>query len=173
LRANWVFRVTSVQSAPQCLSASRRSLYVLALAPPCAAAVVVLPLVGPIRAGLGHALILWLAGMILVDVCLYGFKKIPFTCSYLPGKTHLPIAFIIGFATFLGVVWLAAEELTAIQRPAPYLEMVAGLALAAGAARWCALTSVKDEDVAVQFEEIMPPPVQLLGLTRDGVTVIP
>jgi hypothetical protein len=130
-------------------------------------------MVGPAWAGLAHTVVLWLAGLILVNVCLYGFKKIPFTCSYLPGKTHLPIAFMTGFATLMGVVWLSVHELTAIQRPTPYLATIAGLALAAAAAHWYALTSVRDEDVTVQFEAIAPPAVQLLGLTRDGVTVIP
>jgi len=111
--------------------------------------------------------------MILVDVSLYGFHKIPFTCSYLPGKTHLAFAFLIGVGTLLGVIWLSTHELIAIQTPADYLKMIAALALAAAAARWCAAASVRDEDVAVEFEETMTPAVQLLGLTRDGVTVIP
>jgi hypothetical protein len=173
LRANWVFRVASVYPAPQCLSASRRTLVVLALLPPCTASAVLVPWIGPSRAGAAHAVVLWIAGMILMDVSLYGFHKIPFTCSYLPGKSNLAMAFLIGVFTLLAVIWLAAHELKAIEAPADYLKMIAALALAAAAARWCAGASVTDEDVAVEFEETMTPAFQLLGLTRDGVTVIP
>ncbi|HKE21375.1 MAG TPA: hypothetical protein VKB88_03235 [Bryobacteraceae bacterium] len=173
LRANWVFRVASVYSASACRSASRRSLFVLAVLPPCAASTVLLPFLGPARAGIAHAVILWIAGMILIDVCLYGFHKIPFTCSYLPGKTHLAFAFLIGFATLLSLIWLTAHELTAIADPVAYVRMTAALVLVWAALRWCAKASVRDEDVAVEFEEMMTPAVQLLGLTRDGVTVIP
>jgi type VI protein secretion system component VasK len=111
--------------------------------------------------------------MILIDVCLYGFRKIPFTCSYLPGKTHLAFAFLIGFGTLLAIIWLAADELRAMEDPPAYVRMIAGLVLVWAAAGWCTKASVRDEDVAVEFEESMTPAVQLLGLTRDGVTVIP
>jgi hypothetical protein len=173
LRANWVFRIASVYPAPACLSASRRTLFVLALLPPLAASAVLLPWIGPARAGVAHTAVLWIAGVILIDVSLYGFHKIPFTCSYLPGKTNLAIGFLIGFGTLLGVIWLSTYELKAIDAPAEFLKMIAVLALVAAAARWCAAASVRDEAVAVEFEETMAPAVQLLGLTRDGVTVIP
>lgn len=35
---------------------------------------------------------LWL-GLLLVELCLYTFPKIPFTCSYLPGKAGIHFAF--------------------------------------------------------------------------------
>ena len=36
---------------------------------------------------------LWLLGSTLVDVYLYGTRKIPFTCSYLPGKSTFQAMF--------------------------------------------------------------------------------
>jgi len=173
LRANWIFRVTAVYPAPACLSASRRSLFVIAVLPPCAASIIVFLSTGPARLAFAHAVVLWIAGAILVDICLYGFHKIPFTCSYLPGKMHLHLAFFIGFGMLLLVVWLVQYELQSLTGPAAYARMIAVLALAAAAARWSTAASVKDEDVSVQFEETLAPAVQVLGLTRDGVTVLP
>jgi hypothetical protein len=34
-----------------------------------------------------HLFLLALLAIILADVALWGFRKIPFTCSYLPGKS--------------------------------------------------------------------------------------
>ena len=57
-----------------------------------------------LRPAAGHLIVLGLLGMILVEACLYGFHKIPFTCSYLPGKAnvyYLFFAYAILSVTFL------------------------------------------------------------------------
>ncbi len=41
-----------------------------------------------------------LLSLILMELLLYGFHKIPFTCSYLPGKANLPVMRVIYWLAF-------------------------------------------------------------------------
>jgi hypothetical protein len=50
----------------------------------------------------------WL-GILVVEVCLYTFSKIPFTCSYLPGKAGIHVAFWACVMLFLRLLNEAAE----------------------------------------------------------------
>jgi len=48
----------------------------------------------------GHLAVLGLPGAILAELCLANFHKIPFTCSYLPGRSYAHMAFL----SFVGVM---------------------------------------------------------------------
>jgi hypothetical protein len=100
LRANWVFRVMPLRGAAQCLAASRRSLLVLAAAPVWTGSAVLFLSVWAWLPATGHLLVLALLGTILGHVCLYSFRKIPFTCSYLPGKSKIHMTFLLDFGFF-------------------------------------------------------------------------
>ncbi len=96
LRGNWIFRVIGVRGGLQTLTASRRALL---LSPPSDAGgwlvtTVVCLWLWPARQNAGHLAVLGILGMILADICLLRFRKIPFTCSWLPGKSHANMAFL-------------------------------------------------------------------------------
>jgi len=40
-----------------------------------------------------HLLALWIVGSILIDIALLSLPKLPFACSYLPGKAKLHLLF--------------------------------------------------------------------------------
>ena len=101
LRANWIFRITGVRSGPKILAASRRSLLLLSVAPVWLATAVLCLRLWPWRQAAGHLLLLALLGMLGADLCLFSFRKIPFTCSYLPGKSQVHMVFL-GAA---GLMW--------------------------------------------------------------------
>jgi hypothetical protein len=82
LRANWVFRMTAVHSPSAYFSAVRKALLVLGAAPVWIASLFLLAIWPPIQA-LKHIAILLPTGVLLVEISLYRFRKIPFTCSYL------------------------------------------------------------------------------------------
>ena len=48
-------------------------------------------------------------GIFVVEVCLYTFSKIPFTCSYLPGKAGIHVAFWACVMFFLRLLNEAAK----------------------------------------------------------------
>ena len=101
LSANWVIRVTQVRSAREYRRAVRWSWVTLGVAPVLVSIAAFLLAASPWRPALGHfCVMLWL-GVLLVEVCLYTFSKIPFTCSYLPGKAGIHFAFWVGVLFFL------------------------------------------------------------------------
>lgn len=172
LRANWIFRVLPVPGPAECLKAGARALCALAVAPACAAAVALLWFSWPTWMVAGHAAVLALDGAILVYLCLRGFHKIPFACSYLPGKVNLMVAAVGGWGLLLLIMWLARYEKHALYGPVPYGCMILILSAAAFAARRIAVAAAHDEESAVRFEEKQAPTVQVLGITRDGVTLV-
>jgi len=169
LRANWIFRVTAVRGTLAYLAASRRPLFVLAVAPVWVGSAALLLSIWPWQPVLEHLVVLGLWGAILAYLCLHGFQKIPFTCSYLPGKSPLTFVFL-GVSLFLNLLIAGVNfERRALDRPASYAAMVAVLAVAALCVRWRTMTRAKSEESEVQFEETLTPTVLVLGLNRDGV----
>jgi len=60
----------------------------------------------PSRNVVAHLVLLALLGWILAEISLIGFYKVPFTCSYLPGKSNIQLVF---WAFFLVCLPLAAS----------------------------------------------------------------
>ena len=79
LRANWIFRVTPVAPARECMMASRRALLLLSIPVWIGSAVLCLRL-WPWRQAAGHLMVLGLLGILLGGLALRGFWKLPFTC---------------------------------------------------------------------------------------------
>jgi hypothetical protein len=68
--------------------------------------------------------ILALLGWILAELCLIGFYKVPFTCSYLPGKSNIQLVFWAFFFVCLPLaVWIANVELDALHHPLKFVCM--------------------------------------------------
>lgn len=171
LKANWVFRVTETRAAAAYAAAIRRPLFVLAVAPVWAASAALFLSIWPWRLVAGHLIVLGLFGMTLAYLCLRGFHKIPFTCSYLPGKSRVNMAAFIGVGFLLlmghGVEW----ERQALQNPAAFTRLLLALSAALFLARRLAVANATDETV-VQFEDVELPAIEGLGLHRDGVLAI-
>ena len=170
LSANWVFQVTAMRQPAEYLEASRRTMLLLSAAPVCLGSAILFFAIWPWRLAAGHLAVLTLLSLALVDVFLFRFRKIPFTCSYLPGKSHFHMMFLGGMGLLLVSSWFTDYELAAMKSPLSFAGFLALLAIAAAAARRAVNASTRDEEAAVQFEDVMPPAVQTLGLTRDGVT---
>jgi hypothetical protein len=168
LRGNWTFRVTGARRVPECLAGSRRALLLLSAAPVWMASAGFCFWLWPWRAAAGHLAILALIALILAELCLYGFHKIPFTCSYLPGKSQVHLA-ILGAVFLLHFLVLSiAYEPQALEDPARFVPALVGLALVWACARWRTAAHARSQEAEVQFEEVAAPAVQVLGLNRDG-----
>ncbi len=89
LKANWVFRVTAVDSPRAYFMAVRKALYGLTAAPVWIAAAILYFAIWRPASAAAHLAVLRLVGMILVERSIRDFRKIPFTCGYLPGKADL------------------------------------------------------------------------------------
>ena len=168
LHANWIFRVTPPPGVAGCLAATRRALYGLSVVPVWAALAAIFFWIWPWRIAAGHLVVLWLLGTIVAELMLYNFQKIPFTCSYLPGKSYFHMAAL----TFLGLVFLiikgAPLERSALEDPAGSAIMISILGTAAIAARWRTSAHAVSDEAELQFEDAPPPAIQSLGLSGDG-----
>ena len=169
LRANWIFRVTQVSGAREYMAAIRRPLFVLAVAPVWILSAALLFSIWPWQLAADHLVVLGLLGAIVAYVCLAAFRKIPFTCSYLPGKSYLHMAFLTATGLMLFIVRGVVFESAALRDRSSYTAMVTVLIVAALVARWWAVSRGNEVDAVVQFEEVTPPILQTLGLNRDGV----
>jgi len=168
LRANWMFQVTSVHPTPQYLAAIRRPLFVLSVVPVWLASAVVLLWAWPWRPVAGHLLILGLWGTILAFVSLYGFHKIPFTCSYLPGKSKANLMFLAAAGLLYGMGFGISYELRGLRDPVSYIKLVAVLSIAAVYCWRRTVALAKAEESVVLFEEEESSAILCLGLFRDG-----
>jgi len=171
LMANWIFRVTPIRGAADCMVAARRALYVLAIVPTLAASALVFLWAWPWRPALGHLAVLGLLGAILAELCLGNFHKIPFTCSYLPGRSYAHMAFL-SFVGIMVVVSKGAEvEQRALGNPVGLAMMLALFGIAALCTRWRTAVKAKSPEGSLQFEETPDPAILPLGLNRDGATL--
>jgi CubicO group peptidase (beta-lactamase class C family) len=172
LRANWIFRVIGVRGGSGTTTAVRRALLLLSVAPVWLGTALVCLTLWPGRQNAAHLVVLGLLGMMLADICLLRFQKIPFTCSYLPGKSRVHMVFLGA----LGVLLVGSDgtmlERHLLRQTGSMAAMLALLAVAFIAVRWTALALAKSEEQELRFEEETPAAVQGLGLHRDGVMPI-
>jgi hypothetical protein len=169
LRANWVFQMAMAGSSGSCLAAARRPLFIIAVIPVWIVSAAFFLSTWPWQAALGHLVVLCLWGIIVAWISLAGFHKIPFTCSWLPGKSFLHMSFLAALGLLFLVLRGAVLELRALADPGRYMTLVCALGMIAVVMRWITISRSKSEDAIVQFEEVPDPAVLGLGLQRDGI----
>ena len=103
LQANWVFRLLEGDRRAEWLDAVEFVFYALALLPVFLLAPLFLAPItgwGPVPA---HLVVCALLAAILVELMLWEWQKVPFVCSYLPGKRNVALTFVLywmGFSFF-------------------------------------------------------------------------
>jgi hypothetical protein len=168
LKANWIFRLMHTAGVEECLAASRRAVYGMAVLPVWLAMALLFFWTWPWRQAAGHLLVLLLLGGIAVELVLYGFEKIPFTCSYLPGKSyfHMAVLAFLGFAVLVNKGY--SLERSALEDGGSYLWTIGLLLLVLGGAYWRTAARARDSEATLHFEEQPEPVIFGLGLDRDG-----
>jgi hypothetical protein len=165
LRANWIFRIMPPRDGLDYLIARRRSLLAVGVLPVWTAYVVLVLSAWPWLPAIGHAIVLGLLGAIFVELALRGIQKIPFTCSYLPGKSSFHVAFWVFFLIAVPIVMKASSlEQEALQDPASFGAMVTVLATLLMALRWWNRRAVHDSENQPRFEEELPGQVVSLNV---------
>jgi hypothetical protein len=166
LRANWIFRMAQFREMSEFLAASRSVLLLLGVTPMVLCSAAVLFAVWPYRPAAVHSLALILFGGGLAEWSLAGFRKLPFTCSYLPGRANshiifwLAVLFLIPIANELAFL---EARLLATTIGSIFLVAIPGIIWAA--ARGHNRTRVTG-GIQLIFEEQLPPEVFSLKLDR-------
>jgi hypothetical protein len=109
VRANWIFRLTDSSAAAVYLPAARRALIAFALAPVVTVSAIIYGSLWSWHRAVGHILFLTVFGLLVIELALTGFAKVPFTCAYLPGKANLKVMFGVYWALLLGVSDLVTD----------------------------------------------------------------
>lgn len=161
LRANWMFRTMPLPGAEECLAARRFTLVLLGAVPGWVALMAVFLPSWPWRAAWFHGIVLGLLSLLLVEVGLRGRQKLPFTCSWLPGRSQFHITFWFSLGLVMnGVIRGVQWEMEAMRSGWPGVWLLAGLAAAVGVV-WRRL----DGEEEIHFEE-EETEVQNLGLCQ-------
>ena len=166
IRANWVFRITEIDDRAAYLTGARAALWTLGVAP---VALVTTPIYLALwRPGLAlaHTVFWVLMAGALTELLLCRFHKVPFACSYVPGKANLKLLWpLYALALTAYASWTARLELWLLGRPLWWGiacgTLLAGL-VAVIACRRHALASASP----LQYEEAVDPAVQVLGVMR-------
>jgi hypothetical protein len=69
----------------------RKALFALVVVPILVAWGALFLAIWPTGPAVRHMVLLAVTGFLMVELSLSGFRKIPFTCSYLPGKANLHV----------------------------------------------------------------------------------
>jgi hypothetical protein len=93
LRANWIFQLTQIHAPGIYVRTVRKIFLGLSVVPIWLLISAVMFWQFPIWTTLVHLLALWIVGSMLIDIVLLSLHKLPFACSYLPGKANLHLLF--------------------------------------------------------------------------------
>jgi hypothetical protein len=169
LRANWIFQISPIGGVSACLSARRRAVMLLALAPAWAGSVALFACIWPWRPAAAHGVILGLSGLALTELCLRGTQKIPFTCSYLPGRSNFHLTFWLCTGLIMtGIVKAAAYEREALTNPRRWTCIAGVLILLVLLGRWWNKVAADAAGAELRFEEETTPVIMRLGLDQHG-----
>jgi hypothetical protein len=163
LGANWIFRLTETTGSADYAAGIRRA----------ARNTVVLPLLvllaipyavywGPVAAA-AHLLLALAVALVTIEWLFLGFPKIPFTCTYQPGKANLRVTWprhAAVFVLYCGVVPRLAARVEA--RPAAYVVTLCVLLVA-----WRWLERLRERQARewpLVFDDAAAAPVTVLGL---------
>jgi hypothetical protein len=164
LRANWIFRLTEDEHRKECLSGVRKAMLVFAIAP----LFLLLFPVAVVLWGWWMAVAQLLFGLTLslglVELLLLRFLKIPFTCSFLPGKANITVLGVFYWFAFTTYAYtMASLEAWMLRHPLS-LPFFFGLAIPALAGLVVYRNRILDEGFTFTYEDDPEPAVRRLNL---------
>jgi hypothetical protein len=168
IRANWVFRLSLDKTGHECVPLARKVMLTFVLPWVFAIALPLYTYLWGWRVGLLQTAVVTLWSLLLAEILLLRFRKIPFTCSYPPFRDSavvIVLLYILGF--FLFVVVTSNLEYWALSDPVLIL-WLAGIAVVV----WYVLTRFQEGRVEVDeeliFEEVPHGGFELLDLGHGG-----
>lgn len=164
LTANWILRTTQLRPSQVYIAATRGALLLFAVIPAWLLAGVLSLRFRPASHVADHLLILALLGWILAELSLIGIYKVPFTCSYLPGKSNIQLVFWAFSIVCLPLaVWISGVEHDALNRPSKFIYMA--VILAAVACGLFVFNRYRARSAILYFEELPEEVITTLGLS--------
>lgn len=167
LKANWLFQLVADGARRPLEHGVRLFLFLAGVLPMALAPLPFLFSVWrPAQVAL-HLGFYLLEAWLLVELALSGLHKLPFTCSWLPGKANLQVrlgAFLVAFGG--GSAFLAAVEAAQLSRPSRGILVVWAMLLAGIFHIRRRAAQARLESPHLRFEERPDPAVHSLHLAR-------
>jgi hypothetical protein len=132
-RANWIFRLREDDELrPAQLDAVERLFMRLVVWP---VLVFVLPLQWAILGvdALAALPVTYLAGVVLVELVIRSWRRIPFTCGYIPGKRNVALTFLMAVTAYIFFTNIGAGMASLGRFHPSRLMIVVGILLTAAA----------------------------------------
>lgn len=168
LPANWIFRIATVRDPWDYFSAVRKSLAVVAAVPFCLSAAIVYLTIWPVVPALENIALLTVVAILLVELSLHGFRKIPFTCSYLPGRANLHVRLgAYGIAFLFLADRGVAIEFWAMHRLGRFMVLLGILAFATVLARVRNKRFSASPMSAIHFEDLASQDLVILNVEQS------
>jgi len=168
-QAGWVFRLTAVHEPASYFAAVRKSILLLVAAPVWLSCAIIYCSIWPPRPAVEHLAMLAVGGVLIVQRALYKFRKIPFACSYQPGKANLHVRLYAFGVLFLFLADSGSRlEFWALDRPVRYLVLFSVILALAIWARHRTAEFAAAPGNRIQFEDAPRPEVFALDLRPDG-----
>jgi hypothetical protein len=168
LRANWVFQLSEVHNQAECLAGVRKAMLVFGVLP-------LFVLLAPVYAflwgwpmALFHTFFDIVLSLLLIELLLIKFYKIPFTCSYLPGSgniTGLWFVYWLGFATY--AYSMASLEAWILQNALRIVAFYVGGCVTVGVVFYYRNRHLADGFDYI-FDDVPEPVVRTLNLSTPG-----
>lgn len=166
LHANWVHQLTQLRPPENYIGATRRALILMAVLPIWIVVAILSLGFKPWLQVTAHLAVLALVGSLLTDLCLIGVAKVPFACSYLPGKSNIQYMFWAFVVIFLPIAMMFSNyEQRAIRHSGSCALMLTILAAIAGGV-W-AFNRHQSKSTVLYFEEQPPVIITTLGLASS------
>jgi hypothetical protein len=166
LSANWIFRVVEGAPPREVLSGTRKVMWAFGVLPLPAGVFPFYTALWGVQASLLHLIFVFTLGGILVEILLLKFQKVPFTCSYLPGKANLKLYWFPYVASFsLYAYGMASIERIMLEYPVRFFIFYTAALAVLGYLifrRW----QLPPSERTVIFEEQPEPAVRTLNLSR-------
>lgn len=168
LKANWVFQLSEAAGRKECLAGVRKAMFIFGALPLFVSLFPVYVFLWGWAAACFHTFFDIVLALLLIELLLLNFHKIPFTCSYLAGKANITTRWFVywlGFAIY--AYTMASVEAWALQNGIRITAFYfLGVALVAAAFYY--RDRMLDEEFNLVFEDEPDPVVRKLNLSVPG-----
>lgn len=130
LEANWIFRLTERPQVRQYSAGLRKAMVMTGLIPLSVLVFAAYSVLWDPATAFNHALYGLAISVLTMEILLIRFLKIPFSCSYLPGKEKMQVywlPYLLAFIAYLNVT--SRVELALLRSPSGFVPFVISVIL--------------------------------------------
>ena len=155
-KARWIVRLGEPSDRKAAMRGVRKAMLLLGVLPAVALALTSAAVLWGAAVALVHGVMCVLLGVLLTELLAVGLCKIPFTCTYLPGRSRIRTLwpfYLTGFTTY--AYSMASLELRVLDSPRGLTAVAAAICVAIGMAAFARARFLRDS-MRLRFEEEDP-----------------